>query len=92
MHIKMLSEVWTVGQLLEKGKRYDVQDSLAKALIGRGEAEDILAKPPKPKVPEPKPEITEEILAPEKAEEPESEEKLARQPAKKPSKKPAGKK
>jgi len=94
MRIRMLKDVATVGQFLEKGEVYEVQDLLAKALIGRGQAEDAF-KPRAPRAPKVevapvKPEVKPAEPAEEtKPEEVKAEEKPA---AKKPAKKPTSKK
>jgi hypothetical protein len=82
----MLETVHTVGQILEYDKVYEVQDQLAKALVGRCQAEDIfkVLKPPVIAEPEEKP-VVEEAEVDEKPE----EEKPA--PVSKPAKKPAKK-
>lgn len=103
MRIKMLKDVATVGEYLEKGKVYEIQDLLAKALIERGQAEDAF-KVPVPRAPklEPvKPVIIEAVSVEEKPEVKLEEvkveeakpvaEKVAEKPAKKAAKKPAKK-
>ena len=96
MRIRMLAEVYTVGQLLERGNVYDVQDALAKSLIRRKQAVDTEA-PPTPKVTRPVPKpvlIPEEVAAPveEAAPTEEPEEKPEEKPEKKAVKKPSSKK
>jgi len=101
MRIRMLKDVATVGQFLEKGEVYEVQDLLAKALIGRGQAEDafkpraprapkVEGAPVKPEVKPAEPEVVEEKAEEAKPEAPAEETKPEEvKPEKEPEKKPA---
>jgi hypothetical protein len=101
----MLETVHTVGQILEYNKVYEVQDTLARALVGRDQAEDIfkVLKPPVIAEPEEEPVVEEaekpaeeaavaEAKVDEKPSEVPSIEKTEEaKPARKPAKKPAKK-
>ena len=102
MRIRMLAEVYTVGQLLERGNVYDVQDALAKSLIRRKQAVDTEA-PPTPKVTRPGPKpipVPEAVVetapvaeaAPAEKVEEKPEKEAEEKPEKKAVKKPSSKK
>lgn len=89
MRIRILETVATVGEMLEEGKVYEVQPTLAEALIARGQAEDFCNSCVAEVVPEVELEAEpvavvedEPEPAPEEAEEPEPKPKKVKAPKK----------